>query len=86
MEKVKITVEGATVDFTAAKKIAAVVAAQENEFSSLVSWCDNVKKVHSPQCLKCEIEGEPGWEVFGRNHEGRLRISFNDDLFVFIHS
>ena len=86
MQKVTISIDGISIDFDTAKEIARIIAERDNEYSSLVSWCDNVKKVHSPQCLKCEIRGEPGWEVFGRNHDGRLRISFNDDRFVFIHS
>ncbi len=86
MEKVRLGVEGYTLRFMEAKEIAKILAERDNEYSSLVSWCDNERQVHSPQCLKCEIKGEPGWEVFGRNHEGRLRISFNDDQFVFIHS
>ena len=35
---------------------------------------------------ECELKGKPGWEVYGENHEGRLRISFDEDRFVFIYS
>ncbi len=77
---------GYDVDFEQVKKISELLALRDNEFATLVSWNDREKGVHSPQCLKCEIKGDPGWEVYGRNHEGRLRISFNDDAFVLIYS
>ncbi len=86
MEDVICTLKGYELDYEQAKGFAGLIAARENEYATLVSWCDREKGVHSPQCLKCEIKGEPGWEVYGRNHEGRLRISFNDDRFVFIYS
>lgn len=86
MERVECTVLGYEVDFDQAKEICRIMAKKDNEFTMLVSWCDRDKGVHSPCCLKCEFKGEPGWEVYGRNHEGRLRISVNSDQFVFIYS
>ena len=86
MGKIECRFAGYALDFEQAKAMAEIMAAPGNEFTSLVSWCDRDKGVHSPQCLQCEIKGEPGWEVYGRNHEGRLRISFDDDRFVFIFS
>lgn len=86
MERVECTVLGYEVDFDQAKEICRIMAEKDNEFTMLVSWCDRNKGVHSPCCLKCEFKGEPGWEVYGRNHEGRLRISVNSDQFVFIYS
>lgn len=86
MKRVDCTISGYTVSFDQAKGIAGIMAEEENEYATLVSWCDRDKGVHSPCCLKCEFDGEPGWEVYGRNHEGRLRISFDKDRFVFIYS
>ena len=86
MQSVVVELSGYEVDFEQARQIAELLALHDNEFATLVSWNDRAKGVHSPQCLKCEIKGKPGWEVYGRNHEGRLRISFNDDAFVFIYS
>ncbi len=86
MQRIEITVKGYPLDFEQAKGTGRLIAEKENDFATLVSWCDNEKEKHSPCCLKCEFEGEPGWEVYGRNHEGRLRISFDDDRFVFIYS
>lgn len=86
MEKVGCRITGYMVDFEQARAIAATIAQRENHFATLMSWCDRDKGVHSPQCLQCEIKGEAGWEVYGRNHDGRLRISIDDDRFVFIFS
>lgn len=86
MKRIDFSVEGYQLDFEQAKETGRLIAEKDNDFATLVSWCDREKGNHSPCCLKCEFKGEPGWEVYGRNHEGRLRISFDDDRFVFIYS
>ncbi len=86
MTRVDCRFDGYSPDFDQSRKIAEVIAAGGNEFTLLVSWCDREKGVHSPCCLKCEFDDVPGWEVYGRNHDGRLRISIDDDRFVFIFS
>ncbi len=86
MEKIECSIYGYAVNFDQAREIGKIMAEEENDFTMLISWCDRDKGVHSPQCLKCEIKGDPAWEVYGRNHEGRLRISFDEDRFVFIYS
>ncbi len=86
MHNVQIAVEGVNVDFETVRRMGELIALQENEYATLVAWNDRDGKRHSPQCLKCEIKGEPGWEVYGRNHAGRLRISINEDQFVLIYS
>ena len=86
MKNIQITIQRMEPDFDIVRSMTEILAAQENEFATLVSWNDRDPDVHSPQCLKCEIKGEPGWEVYGRNHEGRLRISVNNDQFVLIYS
>jgi len=86
MKNIQITIQGMEPDFDIVRKMTEILALQENEFATLVSWNDRDRDVHSPQCLKCEIKGDPGWEVYGRNHEGRLRISVNSDQFVLIYS
>ena len=86
MERIECLIEGYILDFEQARELGRIIAEKENDFATLVSWCDRDKGVHSPCCLKCELKGEPGWEVYGRNHEGRLRISVDSDRFVFIYS
>lgn len=86
MERIDCSIKGYTLSFDQARGLGKLIAEEDNEYATLVSWCDREKGVHSPCCLKCELKGEPGWEVYGRNHEGRLRISFDDDRFVLIYS
>lgn len=86
MRRISLELHGEPMDLSLAQAIGEAIARRENEDPSLVSWCDNIRHVHSPQCLHCEIKGEPGWEVFGRNHGGRLRISFNQEALVLIYS
>ncbi len=86
MERIFCSTNGYQLSFDQARGVAEIIAQEGNEYSLLVSWCDKEKGVHSPCCLKCEFDDVPGWEVYGVNHEGRLRISFDDDRFVFIYS
>ncbi len=86
MKKIECLVDGYVLDFDQARELGRIMAEKGNDYATLVSWCDRDKGVHSPCCLKCEFKGEPGWEVYGRNHEGRLRISIDNDRFVFIYS
>ena len=86
MESISIQISGYTIHFDMARAMAELLALPGNEFATLIAWNDKEKNIHSPQCLHCEIKGEPGWEVYGRNHQGRLRISINNDAFVFIYS
>jgi hypothetical protein len=86
MQAVELTINNYQLTFDQARAVAELLAIQDNELATLVSWNDRDKNVHSPQCLQCEIKGVPGWEVYGKNHEGRLRISFNSNTFVFIYS
>jgi hypothetical protein len=86
MQAVDIRISGHEISFDQAREIARLLAEEDNDMATLVAWNDKDRNVHSPQCLQCEIKGDPGWEVYGRNHEGRLRISINNDAFVFIYT
>jgi len=86
METVTVHIAGCGLDFDTARALALTLAARDNPETMLVAWCDREKGAHSPSCVKCESNGLPGWEVYGRNHDGRLRIAFNDEALVFIHT
>jgi len=86
MQEIEVTVTGMALDLALVRKMVEPLALAGDEMASLISWNDRDRGIHSPQCLKCEIKGEPGWEVYGRNHGGRVRISVNDDSFVLIYS
>lgn len=78
--------EGQDVDFALGRQLGSAIALAGNEEASLIAWADNLRHLHSPSGLQCEIKGEPGWEVYGRNHGGRMRISINQDALVLIYS
>ncbi len=86
MHDVKLTIEGQPLHFELARSLAKTLAEDGNDQADLVAWCDRERNLHSPCCIHCVIGDRPGWEVYGENHGGRLRISVNDDAFVFIYS
>jgi hypothetical protein len=86
MQQIALDIQGETLDFLLARCLGECIARRENEETTLICWFDGIRKIHSPQCLHCEIKGEPGWEVYGRNHGGRLRIAFNRETIVLIYS
>ncbi len=86
MQAISINITGCSVQFDTARAMAELLALPGNDFATLVAWNDKKGNIHSPQCLHCEIKGLPGWEVYGQNHDGRLRISVNNEDFVFIYS
>ena len=85
MQQTEISIDNTELDFESARDIALVIAGKENPDPFLISWCDKKNNTHSPPSVKCEIKGKPGWEVYGENHGGRLRISINSDEYVFIY-
>jgi len=86
MKRITLSLEGQEIDLALAQQLGKVIALVGNEEAGLICWGDNLRHRHSPSGLHCEIRGEPGWEVYGRNHGGRLRISINHDDLVLIYS
>lgn len=84
MELVEIEVKGVNLNFDLAEKLAKDVVRYNIEEPMMLCWSDRVKGLHSPSGVQCEIKGEPGWEVYGRNHGGKYRISVNNNDYVFI--
>jgi len=86
MKDILIAISGEALDFQTARVVAGALAERGNEEATLIAWSDEKAKRHSPCCVKCEIGDRPGWEVYGENHGGRLKISINDGEYVFIYS
>jgi hypothetical protein len=86
MQHIQLEIQGEPLDFALARAIGDCMARRGNAEATLICWFDGQHNTHSPQCLQCEIKGEPGWEVYGRNHGGRLRIAFNGAAIVLIYS
>ncbi len=86
MKDVLISITGVELDYELARSVAQQVAEQDEEEVMLISWMDSKREKHSPQCVRCQIGDTPGWEVYGENHGGRLKIIINDREYVFIYS
>ena len=86
MKDILIAITGADLDFEMARSMAKIIAQQGNAETDCLAWSDARRQSHSPGCVQCEIKGKPGWEVYGENHGGRLKIIFNDREYVFIYS
>jgi len=86
MKDILIAITGADLDFEMARSMARIIGQRENGETDCLAWSDVRQGSHSPRCLQCEIKGRPGWEVYGENHSGRLKIIFNEGEYVFIHS
>ena len=86
MQDIQLSLTGMDVNFETYREITGLLAAQGDEETMLVAWSDRGRGNHSPCCVKCQIGAEPGWEVYGRNHGGRLRFSINNDEYVFIYT
>ncbi|MEN8257664.1 MAG: AF1514 family protein [Thermodesulfobacteriota bacterium] len=86
MKKITLSVEGADLDWDLARDLAYAIASRDGGDPMLMSWFDKTTGKFSPSCCKCEITDGPAWEIYGKNHGGRYRISINDDTYVFIYS
>lgn len=86
MKEIHLRVEDPALDFDSALETARDLAEKDNEETMLISWFDRQRNKHSPAAVFCEINGKPGWEVYGENHQGRIKIILNDRQYVFIFS
>jgi len=86
MQRIEAEISGVDLDFAAARAVAEQLARIGNREAELIAWADRAGGNHSPSCVKCVIGERPGWEVYGENHGGRVRVSLNQDAYVFIWS
>lgn len=86
MKDISIAITGADLDFDLARDMSRVIAQRDNGETDCLAWFDGPRNSHSPASVQCEIKGSPGWEVYGENHGGRLKIIINQGEYVFIHS
>jgi len=64
--------------------VAPSLARKENPESSVMAWYDGTTRKHSPSQVECDGKTITGWEEYGQNHGGKLRLSFNHGGYVFI--
>lgn len=86
VQTITLTMNKESADFEKARAQARLVAEKVNPEAEIISWHNRDAQTQSPCCLGCEFDDAPAWEVYGRNHGGRLKIVVNDGQYVFIVS
>ncbi len=86
MQHINLTIPGDVITWDEARDKAYELACQDDEDPMLMAWFDQTTGKFSPSCCKCDIVDGPAWEIYGKNHGGRLRISVNDGLYLFIYT
>jgi len=86
MLDVEIRISGYELDQAEAQKMAEQIAIHDNPEAICVARYNRLANACSPCCLKSSLGDKPGWEVYGENHGGRLKITFNEGDYVFIFS
>ncbi len=86
MKEIDIKISGCNVSQEQAQKIGQLLARQDNPDTMVISRFNRAANACSPCCLKGALGAKPGWEVYGENHGGRLKITVNNGAYVFIFS
>lgn len=86
MQEIKISVVGKEISQAEAQGLGQVIAQTDNPETMAISRYNRLANSCSPCCLGGHLGNKPGWEVYGENHGGRLRISINDGDYIFIFS
>ena len=86
MQNINIHVSGESLSQQQAQQIGQLIAERDNPDTMVVSRFNRKANACSPCCLKGAIGTRPGWEIYGENHGGRLKITINDGDYVFIFS
>lgn len=84
MKEIFVKISGDPISREDAQEIARLLAAKENPDTCVVSRYNRLTGTASPCCLKGNFGDKPGWEVYGENHGGRLKIDVNDGDYIFI--
>ncbi len=86
MRTITIQISGCDLAQETAQEIGMSIAVRDNQDSMVISRYNRFTNACSPCCLKEPLGDKPGWEVYGENHGGRLKIIFNQGEYVFIYS
>jgi len=86
MKKISVTISGCTISDQQAQEIGQLLAGGSNPDTYVVSRYNRLTNASSPCCLKGKIGEKPGWEVYGENHGGQIKIDVNDGDYIFIFS
>ena len=86
MKNISISIKGLDLDFESSQTIAKAIATMGSPDTTSMAWYDKKLNRHSPATVECNSKGTPGWEEYGRNHDGKWEISINEGDYVFIYT
>jgi hypothetical protein len=86
MQEISIKISGSKTTQPEAQQIAQIIAQRDNPETICISRFNRPANACSPCCLKQKIGNKPGWEVYGENHGGRLKVTVNEGDYIFIFS
>ena len=84
MREIELTLTGCELDWELAAGISTMIATRQNSETMMIARYNRLTNACSPCCLKGNLGGKPGWEVYGESHGGRLKVIVNGGDFVFI--
>jgi hypothetical protein len=82
LERIKITIEGRSMDFNLAKRLAEDLASSLVSDPMLIAWFDGKKGEEHPRVPECQHK--PGWIAYAEGHGGRIRVDVNENEYSFI--
>ena len=82
MQTIRLSVEGRTLDFALARRLAEDLVADSIPEPLLIAWFDGKKNEEHPEVPECQHK--PGWLSYAEGHGGRVRVDLNDGEYSFI--
>jgi len=84
METIHITIDGAEVDFDAARKRADEISTGTLKEPLLAAWYDGIAGMGHPDVQECT--DKPGWQVYAESRGGALTVDVNNGKYILIYS
>ena len=84
METIRITVDGAEVDFDAARKRADEISTSKMKEPLLIAWYEGIAGMGHPEVQECT--DKPGWQAYAESRGGALTVDVNNGQFIMIYT
>lgn len=83
-QPIEVRLENEVPDFSRAKEIAFLKAAEVSEDPMLLAWFDKKAGEFSPR-VECCGEEEPSWLIYARSRGANIIVDINDEDYVFVY-
>jgi len=84
MKEIEIDLKGVDISQETAQEMSRLLAREGNQECTVIARRNRQQNSCSPCALGGDLNGRPGWEVYGETHGGRLKVSINQGDYVFI--